>query len=118
MVYAVAHLLAAIDTFRGGKLDWVASGAESRSKGIPARAGWTVRVWVFVSQAATWAGIFYGLPTYGLVNYWPAIVLTIFQTIVLFPLLLPNFGIVAQPTLLPHLVRKRYRDKQWQKQNY
>ena len=118
VVYSVAHLLAAIDTFRGAKFHWVASGAQKRAGSIPNRAGWTVRAWVFLSQSITWAGIIYGLPTYSWASYWPAVVLTTFQTIVLFPLLLPNYGIVAQPTLLPHLARKRYRTWRYRKQHY
>jgi cellulose synthase (UDP-forming) len=113
VVYSVAHLLAAIDTFRGTKLNWVSSGSQVSAGSVPRRAGWVVRLWVLGSQVATWAGIIVGLPVYSWATYWPAVVLTAFQTIVLFPLLLPNYGVVAQPTLLPHFARKRYRAWKW-----
>jgi cellulose synthase/poly-beta-1,6-N-acetylglucosamine synthase-like glycosyltransferase len=111
VVYSVAHLLAAIDTFRGSSLNWISSGATKSIGSIPARAGWVVRLWVLISQSVTWAGIIVGLPVYSLATYWPAIVLTAFQTIVLFPLLLPNYGIVAQPSLLPELALTSYRNR-------
>ena len=116
VVYSVAHLLAAIDTFRGTSSHWVSSGAQVSAGSIPTRAGWVIRSWVLISQIATWAGIIVGLPVYSWATYWPAVVLTAFQTIVLFPLLLPNYGVVAQPTLLPHLARQNYRTRQWEKQ--
>ena len=115
VVYSVAHLLAAIDTFRVNSVSWIASGASASSESVARRAGWTVRSWVIISQVVTWAGIIHGLPIYSWATYWPAVVLTTFQTVVLFPLLLPNYGIVAQPALLPHFLRNRYRAWKWQR---
>lgn len=105
VVYSVSHLLAAIDTVRGTAAGWVPSGAQSKSGGIVARAGWITRVWVLVTQVAQWWALAIDLPTYGWPAYWPAVALCLFQTVVLTPLLFPGYGTIAQFSLIPHLVR-------------
>ena len=116
VVYSVAHLLAGIDTLKGRSAQWVATGSESNAKGIPAKAGMIVRIWVVVTQLVTWAALATDLPVYGWSAYWPAFLLCAFQTIVLVPLLFPGYGTVAQTSLIPHLILRRARLSHWRKQ--
>jgi cellulose synthase (UDP-forming) len=106
-VYSVAHLLAAIDMVKGRSVGWQASGTKRKSSDLSYKAGWTLRIWVIVTQGLQLIALFHDVPIYGLSNYWVAIVLCLFQAIILFPLLLPGYGTIAQPALMPHLV-KRY----------
>lgn len=105
MVYSVAHLLAVIDVARGDGGSWVPTGAKSSGR-VPVRAGIIIRTWVFTTQMAMWVAIFKDLPAYGgWANYWCTVPLTLYQTVILFPLLLPGYGTIAQASLLPHLIR-------------
>lgn len=106
VVYSVAHLLAAIDVFTGGYGHWIPTGAKVRSK-VPVKAGNILRWWIIVSQSAMWIAIFKDVPIYGWSNYWAVIALTLMQTVLLFPLLLPGYGTVGQFSLLPSLWRRR-----------
>jgi cellulose synthase (UDP-forming) len=117
IVYSVAHVLSAIDAVKERFTKqptkpayWIPSGAKSKSART-VMAGRIVRAWVVISQLVIWAAIFRDIPIYGWINFWPAVVLSIFQTVVLFPLLLPGYGTIAQTTLMPHLIKRRYR--QW-----
>ena len=49
IVYAVAHLLAAIDVIRGTGDHWVPTGAKSKGK-VSVRAGYIIRTWVIVNS--------------------------------------------------------------------
>ena len=115
VVYSVAHLLAATDAYKENFTHkktndsfWIPSGAKAKSQRTKL-AGRIVRIWYVVTQLAIWIALSIDLPVYGWGNFWPAIVLSVFQTVVLFPLLLPRYGIVAQFSLVPHLVRRRIR---------
>lgn len=114
LVYSVAHLLAALDTFRADMHAdaWIPSG--SKSKGGKAKAaGRVIRMWYVISQSLIWIALLRDLPVYGWSAYWVPVLLCAFQTIVLFPLMLPKYGIVAQTTLLPHLIREEF--KRWRR---
>ena len=52
-----------------------------------------------------------GIPVYGWANYYPAVACTLFQTIILAPLILPGYGTLAQFSLLPHLFMRYRRDR-------
>ncbi len=121
-VYSVAHVLAAIDAWKENFTHkpttpafWVPSGANSKTARTKL-AGRIVRTWYVVTQSLIWTAIIRDVPVYGWHNYWPAVVLSIFQTIVLFPLILPGYGTVAQATLLPHFARGRFR--RWRRDRY
>jgi cellulose synthase (UDP-forming) len=105
IVYSVAHTLAAIDVIKGGGGHWVPTGSKSRGK-VPARAGFIIRLWIILTQGAMWVALFKDVPTYGFANYYPAVLCTMFQTIILVPLLFPGYGTIAQTSLLPHLFRQ------------
>jgi cellulose synthase (UDP-forming) len=114
VVYSVAHLLAAIDVFTGGYGHWIPTGAKVKSR-IPARAAAILRWWIILSQLAMWIAIFRDVPIYGLENYWATIALTVMQTWLLLPLLLPGFGTIGQFSQLPHLFRRHRRVQQERK---
>jgi cellulose synthase (UDP-forming) len=116
VVYSVAHLLSAIDTVRGRSAQWHTTGSVSKSQTLASKAGIIVRVWVVVTQLATWAALANDLPVYGWSAYWPAVLLCTFQTIVLAPLLFPGYGTIAQTSLIPHLIVRRARLSHWRKQ--
>ena len=115
VVYSVAHLLAGIDTAKydlalkkPNNTAWIPSGSRSKSnKGKI--AGRIIRIWYVVSQSLIWIALIRDVPVYGFPAYWAPLLLCAFQTIVLFPLMLPGYGVIAQTTLLPHLIRERYR---------
>lgn len=111
MVFSVAHLLAVLDVLRGDHGNWVPTGGKSSGK-VPVRAGIILRAWVFTSQAAMWVAIVKDLPLYGgWSNYWVTVLLTAYQTVILFPLLLPGYGTLAQASLLPHLIARAWRTR-------
>jgi cellulose synthase (UDP-forming) len=107
VVYSVAHLLAAIDAVKGKAAGWAPSGSQSASGALTKRAGRILRVWVIVTQTLTWIALAIDVPIYKWPAFWPAVVLCTFQTIILFPLLLPGYGTLAQFSLLPYLTRRK-----------
>jgi cellulose synthase/poly-beta-1,6-N-acetylglucosamine synthase-like glycosyltransferase len=107
IVYSVAHLLAVVDLVKGAGDHWVPTGSKAKGN-VPSRAAHTVRAWVVITQSAMWIALLHDIPLYGWSNYYPAVLCTLFQTVVLVPLLLPGFGTVGQFTLIPFLVQ-RYR---------
>jgi cellulose synthase (UDP-forming) len=109
LVYSVSHMLSAIDAVRGHEAGWVATGEKKKSGNMAPRAGKVLRTWVVITQILTWWALAVDIPVYSVAAYWPAIILCSFQTAVLLPLLLPGYGTVAQPTLLPHLIKKELR---------
>jgi hypothetical protein len=122
MVYSVAHILSFIDTVKETFVRkpphpsyWIPSGAKGKSRRTVI-AGWIIRIWFVLTQGIIWAAIIINIPVYGWVNFWPAVVIGLFQTIVLFPLMLPGYGTIAQTTLLPHLTKRRFW--QWRKQRF
>ena len=115
LVYSVSHTLSALDVLRGHTAGWVATGDKKRSGNMAPRAGWVLRTWVAVFQLLTWIAIIRDLPLYSWSNYWTVIIICGFQTVVLLPLLLPNFGTVAQPTLLPHLIKRELKMFRWRR---
>jgi cellulose synthase (UDP-forming) len=115
VVYSTAHILSAVDTIKENftrqptdDKHWIPSGVKRQSSRTRL-AGLIVRTWFVVTQTAIWAAIIRDFPVYGIAHLWPAIVLSIFQTTVLLPLMFPGYGIVAQATLLPHLTREGFR---------
>lgn len=93
MIYSVAHLLAAIDTLLGRSAAWVPSGARKHGNPTPLIASIVLRTWVVVTQAATWVALAYDVSVYKLPAYWLPVLFAAFQTLVLFPLLLPGHGV-------------------------
>ena len=93
MIYSVAHLLAGVDTLCGRSAAWVPSGAKKHRSRTPLVASIVLRTWVVTTQAATWIALAYDVPVYKLSAYWLPIVFAAFQTVVLFPLLLPGHGV-------------------------
>jgi hypothetical protein len=59
----------------------------------PLIASIVLRTWVVVTQTATWIALSYDVPVYKLPAYWLPVVFAAFQTLVLFPLLLPGHGV-------------------------
>ena len=106
IVYSVAHTMAVFDVMRGVTAAWSPSGNRVKSNVLARRAGILLRSWVVVGQLFTWIAIAIDLPTYGWPAYWPAVALAVFQTVILFPLLLPGYGTKAQFTLIPYLLRR------------
>jgi cellulose synthase (UDP-forming) len=116
VVYSVAHLLAGIDSFRvRNDTKWIPSGAKTKSN-TSKHAGLIIRVWYVVGQSLIWIALFRDIPIYGWNAYWVAALLCAFQTIVLFPLMLPEYGIVAQTTLIPHFIREGFSN--WRARRY
>jgi hypothetical protein len=122
VVYSVAHLLSAADVIKerftqqpAHPSNWIPSGVKAKSSRTRL-AGWIIRSWYVVTQAVIWAAIIRDVPVYGWINFWPAVVLSVFQTVVLFPLMLPGYGTIAQTTLLPHLFREAFR--RWRRRRY
>ena len=109
LVYSVAHLLAAIDAIRGSMASWEPSGSAVKTSDVPGKASFIIRSWVLISQVLTWWALAFDLPIYGLRAYWPAVLIAMFQTVVLTPLLFPGHGTIAQFSLMPHLLRKRVK---------
>jgi cellulose synthase (UDP-forming) len=107
LVYSVAHLLAVVDLIKGGDDHWVPTGSKAKSD-VPSRAAHVIRAWVVITQSAMWIALLHDIPLYGWSNYYPAVLCTLFQTVVLIPLLLPGFGTLGQFTLIPFLLQ-RYR---------
>lgn len=93
MIYSVAHLLAGVDTLLGRSAAWVPSGAKKHRNPTPLIASIVLRTWVVITQAATWIALAYDVPIYKLSAYWLPILFAVFQTAVLFPLLLPGHGV-------------------------
>jgi cellulose synthase (UDP-forming) len=93
MIYSVAHLLAGIDTLLGRSAAWVPSGTKKHRNPTPLIASIVLRTWVVTTQAATWIALAYDIPIYKLPAYWLPILFAVFQTVVLFPLLLPGHGV-------------------------
>ena len=97
VVYAAAHLLAAVDAATGHIQGWVPSGSTAKPKKnrVPRRAAWIVRGWVLITQGlAAWA-LARDLPIYGMPAYWIPLALAISQAVLLLPLLLPGYGTVG-----------------------
>ena len=92
-VYAVAHLLAVLDALTGRVAPWVPSGASGKSK-TPMQAAVILRGWVLLTQGLAWWALIRDVKIYHLPAYWPAIALTLIQSVIFFPLLLPGYGTV------------------------
>jgi cellulose synthase (UDP-forming) len=93
MIYSVAHLLAGVDTLLGRSAAWVPSGAGKHRNLTPLFASIILRTWVVVTQGAAWIALAYDVPVYKLPAYWLPLLFAAFQTVVLFPLLLPRHGV-------------------------
>ncbi len=93
-VYAVAHLLAALDAITGRIQGWVPSGSTKKPKKnrTPRRASVIIRSWVIITQGLTAWALIRDVPIYGMPAYWIPVALAIMQAIVLLPLLLPGYG--------------------------
>jgi cellulose synthase (UDP-forming) len=94
LIYSTAHLLALVDSITHRAVAWSATGAKSHRNRTPLIAGVVLRGWVVTTQVAAWTGLFLDIPVYGWPAYWPAVLLAVFQTTVLFPLLLPGYGVL------------------------
>lgn len=104
MIYSVAHLLAITDSLRGSAAAWVPTGGSGHRNPTPVMAGRVVRIWLVVTQGLAWWGIALALPVYKIGTFWPAIALSGFQAIVLFPLLLPGYGVLPWRDVLRTLM--------------
>ena len=111
LIYSTAHLLALIDTLTHRAVAWSATGAKSHRNRTPAVAGIVLRSWVVVTQGAAWTGLFRDIPVYGWTAYWPAVLLTVFQTLVLFPLLLHGYGVLPVRDAIPAFLRPAWRNR-------
>jgi cellulose synthase (UDP-forming) len=109
LVYAVAHLLAVIDSVTGRVAPWVPSGVSvsGRGTGTAFQAAVIVRSWIVVTQGLAWWALAIDVPRYGLPAYWPAIFLTTVQTVIFFPLLLPGYG--TEPLFSRYVARHLHR---------
>jgi cellulose synthase (UDP-forming) len=81
------HAVAIWDAARGKTAGWVATGAARRTP-TARRVLRLVRVWVFTTQTAVWAGIVYGTVRYGIDRYWVTILFGLPAAWVLLPLTL------------------------------
>ncbi len=115
VLYAVAHLLAAMDAITGRVQGWVPSGSTKKPKKnrTPRRASVIIRSWVIITQGLTAWALARDLPIYGMSAYWIPLALAIMQAAVLLPLLLPGYGTTglnlrrAHAYLLGHIQRPR-----------
>ena len=109
LVHAVAHLLATADAVTGRIQGWVPTGSTAKSgrNRRPLYAGLILRSWVVVTQGLTWWALARDIPVYGLPAYWIPAVLAAVQGVVLFPLLLPDYGTtgIDLRRINAHLVR-------------
>jgi cellulose synthase (UDP-forming) len=112
LVYAVAHLVAVIDSATGRVAPWVPSSSSGSGSKTPRRAAIILRSWVVVTQGLAWWAITRDLPVYGLPAYWPAILLTAVQTVIFAPLLLPGFGTVPVSQVMRRSLHERTRSPQ------
>jgi len=93
VVCSVTHLIALWDTVFRTHQGWVPTGGSSSHKNkTVSRVSRITRGWVVVTQVLAWWGIARDMPAYGLRALWPAVVLTLFQGVILLPLLLPGYG--------------------------
>lgn len=97
MIYSVAHVLALYDTVTRAGKEWVPTNAtqKKRPSTTVRRASWILRGWVLITQTLAWWGLARDVPVYGVAAYWPPLLLTAAQTLILFPLLLPGHGVMS-----------------------
>jgi len=97
VLYAVAHLLAAIDAATGRVQGWVPTGSTKKPKKnrTPRRAAVIIRTWVVLTQGLMAWALVRDLPVYGMPAYWIPLALAVLQAVVLLPLLLPGYGTVG-----------------------
>ena len=94
VVYAAAHLLAALDAATGRVQGWIPTGStrKPRKNRTPRRAAWLIRSWVVVTQGLMAWALVRDVPIYGMPAYWIPVALAIMQAVILLPLLLPAYG--------------------------
>ena len=94
VVYAAAHLLAALDAATGRVQGWVPTGSTRKPKKnrTPRRAAWLIRSWVLVTQGLMVWALALDVPIYGMPAYYIPLMLAVMQGVILLPLLLPNYG--------------------------
>jgi cellulose synthase (UDP-forming) len=107
LIYAAAHTIAVIDAVTGRVAPWIPSGTSGAGARTALQAAVLVRSWIVVTQGLAWLALSRDVPVYGLPAYWPAIFLTMVQTIIFFPLLLPGFGTV--PLFSRYVARHLHR---------
>jgi cellulose synthase (UDP-forming) len=111
MIYSTAHLLALVDSLTRHAVAWSATGAKSHGNRTPLIGGVFLRSWVVLTQAAAWTGLARDIPVYGWHAYWPAVLLAAFQTVVLFPLLLPSYGVAPVRPIIVERLRPARRNR-------
>ena len=77
----------------GALMAMLAAACGATSHVTTPRTGPGYRIFTMRLQAATWIALSYDVPVYKLPAYWLPVVFAAFQTLVLFPLLLPGHGV-------------------------
>jgi cellulose synthase (UDP-forming) len=97
VVCSVTYMIALWDTVLRSHEGWTpTNGARNKGKTVR-RVSTITRAWVVSTQGLAWWGIARDMHVYGLARLWPAVTLTLLQSVVLLPLLLPGYGVSYAP---------------------
>jgi hypothetical protein len=101
LVNSACHVIAILDALRAKVQEWVPTGAArkapaGRKKGAPERVSRLLRTWIVVVQVLLWGGLATRFPEYGIGPLWTTAFLGAVQLFMVFPLLLPSYGIRAR----------------------
>jgi cellulose synthase (UDP-forming) len=100
LINSACHTIAILDALRAKVQEWVPTGAarkasKERKKGAPERVSRLLRTWIVVVQVLLWGGLAKRFPEYGIGPLWTTALLGAVQLYMVFPLLLPSYGIRA-----------------------
>jgi cellulose synthase (UDP-forming) len=98
LINSACHVIAITDALRAKVQEWVPTGAAKKGpketkKGAPERVSRLLRVWIVVVQVLLWGGLAIRFPEYGIGPLWATALLASVQLYMVFPLLLPSYGI-------------------------
>ncbi len=88
MAYSFSHAVALVHKLTGRSAGWVPTGAVSASSHLAQTIARLGVVTLTVTVAASWIGVLYAAPTYGLAEFWPMILFNIGYTYLAVPLAL------------------------------
>jgi cellulose synthase (UDP-forming) len=88
MAYSFSHTVALVHKVTGRSAGWVPTGAVSASSHLARTIAKVGLVTLTVTMAASWAGVLYAVPRFGLAEFWPMILFNIGYTYLALPLAL------------------------------
>lgn len=88
MAYSFSHTVALVHKVTGRSAGWVPTGAVSASSHLARTIARVGLVTLAFTMVASWAGVLYAVPAFGLTEFWPMIVFNIGYTYLALPLAL------------------------------